>query len=388
MGGIWVRVIFCKIGWMKEYRGIWEEDNISFNGRLRAKNHDCMEQFNFIQKNEYCYGCVPVNYNDEEYGELHIEYLEDAGAGEEKADSVLLVWVSPGPDEGDEIKIVGWYKNAVVFRHRQNNGLAVFDTYARASDCILLPLEKREFIVNCFHEKDIWFSKDFDNRKILEDALDYISSYDSGRLNTVIDSCDLERVPEVELYPVDDNAEMVGKLYDEGKYLEALKFCNAALKQGIGDADIYNLKGLILYELYQYDEALKCYKKSLTLYPEFYEIYYNRALIYEEMKDYEKALEDYDIYLEYCPMSPDVYLNKGQILIMTGDFAGAERCFDRLIDMDPANVDAYAFRAIILWNAGNLKEALKSIDKALDLCPYDEDKSNIKSAIIEELSRN
>ena len=55
------------------------------------------------------------------------------------------------------------------------------------------------------------------------------------------------------------------KLYDEGRYEEALVFINRALEYCDKDADAWNRKALILEKLDEYDEALSCYDAAIGL---------------------------------------------------------------------------------------------------------------------------
>ena len=45
-------VVFCNIAWMKNYRGITDEDQPYNGGSFVKENNDAMEQINFLPKNE------------------------------------------------------------------------------------------------------------------------------------------------------------------------------------------------------------------------------------------------------------------------------------------------------------------------------------------------
>ena len=63
-------VVFCNIAWMKNYRGITDEDQPYNGGSFVKENNDAMEQKNFLPINGKCYGFVMHR------GQLHIERLD------------------------------------------------------------------------------------------------------------------------------------------------------------------------------------------------------------------------------------------------------------------------------------------------------------------------
>jgi hypothetical protein len=78
---------------------------------------------------------------------------EGANAGDESIDGVDVVWIAREPERGGR-RVVGWYRNATVYHHRQEfenypspqHSKDEIDTYrirARSEDATLLPLEDR-----------------------------------------------------------------------------------------------------------------------------------------------------------------------------------------------------------------------------------------------------
>lgn len=139
------KMLFCNIGWMKDYKGL-TSDRIIGGGEFVRRYKYGHEIFNFLPFDGYMYGYVQP---------IHIINIERIGANKEDEfiEGVLVVWVSKLPFGGT--KIIGWYKNATVYRKHQpapkdsnrkykGHELGYF-VKAKEKDCVLLPMNKRIF---------------------------------------------------------------------------------------------------------------------------------------------------------------------------------------------------------------------------------------------------
>lgn len=133
------KLIFLNIGWMSKYEGP-RGDQISGGGGYVALHGWGHEMLNFKPYDGKMYGTAPVPQ-----GIIRLERL-GAAKGAESVDGVLVVWVAKS-------RIVGWYKNATVYRHPQppprNSGrsyrgdpIRYYVTAAR-SNCRLLDRDAR-----------------------------------------------------------------------------------------------------------------------------------------------------------------------------------------------------------------------------------------------------
>ena len=141
-----MKIIFCNITYMKNYTGVTNEDFLNKSGFSWVKEHmEAGEQYNFLDYNSKCYGYM-VKDN------INIERLEGVTARDAEAKDVLVVWCSKKPDTAWNT-IVGWYKHATVLPSREEiiHGLydteeiAIYNCYADARNCFLLPEEERYF---------------------------------------------------------------------------------------------------------------------------------------------------------------------------------------------------------------------------------------------------
>lgn len=176
--------VVCNIGWMTHYNGNTDYDTISGGGSWPNKRKH--EVYNFAKNGKYCYGYVKG-------GGIHCFNLSTI-ARKKIEDStltgVLVIWVAPRKTGGTYI--VGWYKNATVYRDyvcikgREYS----FSVQAKYEDCILLPDDERTFEV--FRSKknqtgflgrpNVWYG-DSDSKAVkrhVADILSYIKNYRKG----------------------------------------------------------------------------------------------------------------------------------------------------------------------------------------------------------------
>lgn len=103
------QIIFLKITWMRSYVGIHNDS--SFGGGKFIQEHGWgHELFNFAPKNGTCYG------NKSGGKSININKL-GANSKDDKINNVTIIWTAP--KKGGGVYIVGWYKNATLYRHSQ-----------------------------------------------------------------------------------------------------------------------------------------------------------------------------------------------------------------------------------------------------------------------------
>lgn len=166
-----MRILFCNIASMKYYKGYsWGGDDLSGGGSFVDENHEGAEMFNFApasinlengEEVEICRGFVATKTSRSgKEQELHIEKIEDckAGKAEECIFGVLVIFCAPHPSYPYS-HIVGWYRDAVVFRHyhwvpRQDKDGKWYDwpynIFAQKENCVLLPVKERS-------KKNLWY---------------------------------------------------------------------------------------------------------------------------------------------------------------------------------------------------------------------------------------
>lgn len=148
--GKYMRLICFNIGWMERYDGT---GRVISDFRYVRDNGTGDEVSNFVNRNGYCYGNVPIRYIEGKSVSLHLERL-GASKKDMSVDDVTVVFFARHP-ERKVACVVGWYRNALVFRKEQQEFLdgqkVKYSAKARAEDCICLQEQERSFAIPSGH---------------------------------------------------------------------------------------------------------------------------------------------------------------------------------------------------------------------------------------------
>ncbi len=136
------KTIFCNVTWMKWYKGITDQDPVYAGGSYVKKNKNAAEQYNFNDWGDsYLYGYFPLKNN------MNIQRL-GAQNNDTKVLDVTVIWTAKHPDVKRK-HVVGWYKNATVFREMQTKDKCLYRVYAKGKNCHLVPVDERLLEVPC-----------------------------------------------------------------------------------------------------------------------------------------------------------------------------------------------------------------------------------------------
>ena len=190
-----MRILFCNIAWMKEYRGNEDGKDTPLNGGSYVdETGDAHEKYNFTPVNMagkeglYCLGFFETkSHNGKDVNQMRIENI--AGCEllkkEEAVDDVLVVYCAKHPAH-KFTTVIGWYKHAAVYRHYQEavfapEDIQYYNAIAKSSDCVLLPTGTRARKVQWevprkssgwaygFGRANVWYASEEDSR--LQDYL-------------------------------------------------------------------------------------------------------------------------------------------------------------------------------------------------------------------------
>ncbi|WP_103918512.1 hypothetical protein [Candidatus Venteria ishoeyi] len=143
------------MAWMRHYNGITLSDYPINGGKHIEEEGYGHEVINFQVNGRYVYGYTQAK-------NATIEINRIGGKGKDFIDDVLVVWRARSEKIGSVI--VGWYKNARVYRHEQDGNRNRVFTYdgenyypryhirARATDAFLIPAQRRNFQVPVTHK--------------------------------------------------------------------------------------------------------------------------------------------------------------------------------------------------------------------------------------------
>lgn len=183
------KVVFFNVAWMKEYKGVTSDD-IPVHGGKYIENHGYgSEVYNFQPFRGRMYGFVEAGWKPK----LRCIDITKLGASkwDQSVPGILVVWVARHPHSPRTL-LVGWYKNATVYRERQkppegsNRKLpdgedASYFAEADEQNCYLMPADRRDFSIprgkEGLGQKNIWYAHSRLGRKIRTEVLEYISKW-------------------------------------------------------------------------------------------------------------------------------------------------------------------------------------------------------------------
>ena len=168
-------VLFCNIGWMKNYDGI-ANDSIERGGEYNAHSTG-HEVCNFSDCGGKLYGYVQPT------GDTKIERL-GASKRDESVSGVTVVWTAGPPGGGTAV--IGWYRNATVYRKAQEipkptarqkeNGVSSFRVTALTNDAVLLPVDERLLLIpravkGGIGQSNVWFADGLESKPLVDKIL-------------------------------------------------------------------------------------------------------------------------------------------------------------------------------------------------------------------------
>ena len=191
------RVLFARVGWMVWYKGVQPDDPRPIGGGAYNETGIGGESYNFLQAGNRFLGYFQPQKQPRERlkanpSNIHLERIQPGFMGD-KLEHVLVVFVARNPDEGGQY-IVGWYRNATVYRYKQTSSFGsrrkigyFLETAAIHDNGMLLPKSRRSFpipgaVKGGFGKANICYTHDDhgdpkENAPWIADALDYVNSY-------------------------------------------------------------------------------------------------------------------------------------------------------------------------------------------------------------------
>ncbi len=184
------KMIFLNIGWMENYQGL-DDDSIAgggsfvqrYNESRDADSYPPCEIYNFQPYEGYMYGFVRVTA-----GSMKIERL-GASPRDNSIDGILVVWVAKSSSDGTVI--VGWFKNATVYRDcqlppegsgrkREGRHEWGYRVSAKEEDCRLLPIERRVLRVprggkGAMGQSNVWYADKPENSAFRQKVREFIA---------------------------------------------------------------------------------------------------------------------------------------------------------------------------------------------------------------------
>ena len=182
-------IIFLRVAWMTHYEGIAGGDTPVGGGAYVAEHGFGHEIFNFQQFQGAVFGYAQPSRRKGTWSDAEINLTRLGSSADDLVSGVLAVWVSTSPTGG--AFVVGWYKNATVFREwqppprgsnrRHEKTDCGYYVTAKSENAVLLALDERVFPViqgkkGTFGQSNIWYADTEQNREFRLKVLRYIQT--------------------------------------------------------------------------------------------------------------------------------------------------------------------------------------------------------------------
>jgi len=173
-------IVFLRIAWMKDYKGITDTDIPKGAGSYVAQNKTGEEIHNFLAQDGKYYGFARI------HGGANIN-ITKLGASKEAnhINNVTVVFFATNPTYRSQY-IVGWYKNATLFKSLQkvkhgNGDIQNYVTSCKVADGKLLPLKERNYEVTGPGQTNLWYPQAYLKNDQLKKLLTYLNESSSKR---------------------------------------------------------------------------------------------------------------------------------------------------------------------------------------------------------------
>ncbi len=242
--------------------------------------------------------------------------------------------------------------------------------------------ETAESVENAYREELVDYKGDVSAFKGTRRYLDYLglAIYDamSAKPGEDLDIGPIMAEPEVKPEVVE--APVVAEAEDfmtkasmaarSGRYEEALKYYDEALKAQPNNIRALFNKGVMLQMLGKPGEAIKYYDKYLDINPYDPEAWSNKGMALRRMGRVTEAIKAYEKGIDLNPEDATLWSNKGIALRSMGRIEDAIKCYDRALEIDPNDAGIWSNKGVALQSVGRLEEAIRCYDRALEIDPH------------------
>ncbi|MEN3046324.1 MAG: tetratricopeptide repeat protein [Candidatus Hydrothermales bacterium] len=176
------------------------------------------------------------------------------------------------------------------------------------------------------------------------------------------------------------------RLYNEGKFWEALRLMKDLAEKRKNYADFQHFLGVIYYSLGMLDESINQFEKALEINPNYIEAHLNLSIALNDKGDYLKAKEHYEKAAKLeregsrIPVSlrnnlANTYMRIGDSFFEIGEYERAKEEYEKAIEIAPFFLDIRTKHAKTLMHLGEIDKAIKSLEEVIFLNPkYEEAK--------------
>lgn len=189
-----------------------------------------------------------------------------------------------------------------------------------------------------------------------------------------------------EKIPGQEESSKASKLFQQGKYEEAVKLYQEAVEKNPDDPIYFYNLGIAYMRLNKIDEAIEALKKMIEIQPESFLALKYLGELYAKKGDYEKSSKYFNQAVKISSDDPEAYYNLGISLMNSGDYPGALEAFEKSIHSQKDYADSYYQLGLLYLNQNKLDKALEAFEKFLQISP-DDSKASMARNMIEFIKK-
>lgn len=160
------------------------------------------------------------------------------------------------------------------------------------------------------------------------------------------------------------------KLYQEGKFEEAVEIFNELIVREYGKVEFHLYRGRILTRLRKNEQALADFDLLVSLEPYNTDFISDRGVVLHLMGRNEEALSELDRAANLDPRNPYRYSSRAFLKDRIGDFHGSIEDYEKAIELDPEDAVSFNNKGLVEEKLGNKQRAKNSFEKADNLVGY------------------
>jgi tetratricopeptide (TPR) repeat protein len=155
----------------------------------------------------------------------------------------------------------------------------------------------------------------------------------------------------------------------KGMFDSALECICNAIALDPNDAELHNLKGMILFTMGNNEEAVKEYSKAISLNGKDPSYYSNRSMASYNLGKYVDSLRDVEAAMKILPRNAQLYYGKAQALISMERYDEAITELTKAIRRDACNDVLFFERGTCFFNQGRFRQSIRDFRTAIALDP-------------------
>lgn len=158
--------------------------------------------------------------------------------------------------------------------------------------------------------------------------------------------------------------------HKEGKLTAARDMYMEILKSEPENSEVWDLLGVIYYQVRDYMEAELCIKKAISIHPEVY-YFENLAKVYLQKGDFKLAIEFYEELTRDFPDNYEYWFNLAMAYKNNHEWEKSKQSYYKALELNPQSHESYFNLAYLCFNENRPFDAVECYKKALEVKPDD-----------------